>query len=72
MGLLFPYPALHGLELVVCHSVSGREVSCEGLSSTLRRSARQERRMVLPAVILASISTLESAGIQDSGSSTRS
>lgn len=26
----------------------------------------------LPAVILASISTLESAGIQDSGSSTRS
>jgi len=52
--------------------VSRREVACVGVSSTLQCSARQQEGNHLPAVILASISTLESAGIQDSGSSTRS
>lgn len=28
--LLFPYPALHALELVLRHSVAGGEISCEG------------------------------------------
>lgn len=79
-GSLFPYPALHGLELVGCHSMACGEVACEILflssarpSFSARRRRRQERKGgSVPAVILASISTLESAGIHDSGSSTRS
>lgn len=73
---LFPYPALHGLELVGCHSMARGEVACEILFLSSARpsfSARRRRRKgSVPAVILASISTLESAGIHDSGSSTRS
>lgn len=79
-GSLFPYPALHGLELVGCHSMACGEVACEILflssarpSFSARRRRRRERKGgSVPAVILASISTLESAGIHDSGSSTRS
>lgn len=73
---LFPYPALHGLELVGCHSMARGEVACDILFLSSARpsfSARRRRRKgSVPAVILASISTLESAGIHDSGSSTRS
>lgn len=73
---LFPYTALHGLELVGCHSMARGEVACEILFLSSARpsfSARRRRRKgSVPAVILASISTLESAGIHDSGSSTRS
>jgi len=28
-GSLFPYPALHGLELVGCHSMARGEIACE-------------------------------------------
>jgi hypothetical protein len=69
--LLFPYPALHRLEFFLRHSVAGCEISY-GESLSQRGTKEAGSYWAIPALILASISTLESAGIHDSGSSTRS
>ena len=67
---LFPHSALYGLKFILRHSVPGCEIAC--LVSSRCRSAYLKGVDGLPAVILASISTRESAGISSSGSSTRS
>lgn len=71
--LLFPASAFHCREFFFGHSMSSCEVaySYSALFGVwgVREWGKYENS---PAVIFASISTLESSGIQDSGSSTRS
>jgi hypothetical protein len=68
--LLFPASTLNSGKLLLSHSVSSSKVTSK--TSALSQDIESGMWDNSPAVILASISTLESAGIQDSGSSTRS
>jgi hypothetical protein len=70
IDLLLPSSSLDSLELLSGHSMPRSEISCHYQSVLDIFAAKwlSDR----PAVIFASISTLESAGIQDSGNSTLS
>jgi hypothetical protein len=69
-NLLLPASPLDGGQLFFCHSVAGGEITWGFMFSPI--IYRWGFLSSLPDVIFASISTLESAGINSSGSSTRS
>lgn len=77
-NLLFPHSALDTRQLICRETFSSGKVSCMRTCSVSRGPGKQSppsfqtRAIDLPAVILASISTRESAGINSSGNSTLS
>jgi hypothetical protein len=72
-NLLFPYSSLDRLQLFGCHTFTGGKVTLSiSVSFRLVELWAYRRVNYSPAVIFASISTLESAGISSSGSSTLS